>query len=86
MQPRLIELLFQTAGVWQINAKGEMALPMAVESVSAHRVPDGSERLYGLVEAANDQFNGLVVGESGTVYVSLKGYRTVALPGTVKFE
>ncbi|MBN8636609.1 MAG: SDR family NAD(P)-dependent oxidoreductase [Anaerolineae bacterium] len=86
MQPRLIELLFQTAGVWQISTKGEMALPMAVESVSAHRVPDGSERLYGLIEATDGKFNGLVVGESGAVYVSLKGYRTVALPGTVKFE
>ncbi|MBE2267274.1 MAG: SDR family NAD(P)-dependent oxidoreductase [Anaerolinea sp.] len=86
LNPRLVELLFQTAGVWQIQTNGAMALPMAVEAVTAHAIPDGSERLYGVVETVGDAFNGLVVGESGTVYVSLKGYKTVALLGTVQFE
>lgn len=86
MSPRLIELCFQTAGVWQIQSKGEMALPLGIESVTRYVKPDG-QKLVALVESVNDgeKFNAQVVDEAGTMYVDLKGYRTVMLPGSVKF-
>ena len=87
MAPRLIELCFQTAGVWDIRTTGTMALPLGLESVSVYKQPaeaNGS-RLYALVTALDGgkAYQALVVDESGAVYVDLKGYRTVELPGNV---
>ncbi|HFQ92450.1 MAG TPA: hypothetical protein ENK32_00440, partial [Anaerolineae bacterium] len=87
MAPRLIELCFQTAGVWQLRQQGKMALPLSLDSVTAYqqeREADG--RLYAVVQAVDDgeEFAAQVVDENGRVYVTLSGYRTVALPGTVQ--
>jgi hypothetical protein len=85
--PRLVELCFQTAGVWDIKTTGTMALPLAVGSVTAYRQPEeaNGQRLYALVEAIDggDTYNATVVDDTGNVYVELKGYRTVDLPGQV---
>ena len=85
MAPRLIELCFQTAGVWDIKTNGVMALPLAFKSVTTYRRPPVSHEptLYALVEAQGGLYNARVVDESGQVYVSLTAYRTVALEGTV---
>ncbi|MFN8376814.1 MAG: SDR family oxidoreductase, partial [Anaerolineae bacterium] len=85
MQPRLIELCFQTAGVWEIKTKGVMALPLALEAVTAYRVPDGTTALYAVVNAVEGgaRFDAIVVDAQGNVYVELRGYRTVQLPGEV---
>ena len=87
MAPRLIELCFQTAGVWDIRTTGTMALPLGIESVTTYRQPDEaqSQRLYALVEAVDggDAYHARVVDETGNVYITLKGYRTVDLPGSV---
>ncbi len=87
MHPRLIELLFQTAGMWDIKTNGTMALPLAIGSVTAYGSPDAAagKRLYGVIQAVDNgaAFDGQVVDESGVVYVTLKGYRTVRLPGSV---
>jgi len=87
MAPRLIELCFQTAGVWDIKTTGMMALPLGLQSVTAYRQPAeaNGNRLYSLVTALDggEAFHALVVDETGAVYVDLKGYRTVDLPGSV---
>jgi hypothetical protein len=87
MAPRLIELCFQTAGVWDIQTTGTMALPLGVGSVTAYRQPAeaNGQRLFALVTAVNggDAYDAKVVDENGAVYVELKGYRTVDLPGQV---
>ncbi|MCA9949860.1 MAG: polyketide synthase dehydratase domain-containing protein, partial [Anaerolineales bacterium] len=88
MAPRLIEACFQTAGVWDIEVNGRMALPLAIGSVNTYRQMEEAEsRLYAVVQVIEDgaAFNGQVVDESGNVYVTLNGYRTVALPGKVSF-
>ncbi|HMT21107.1 MAG TPA: polyketide synthase dehydratase domain-containing protein, partial [Promineifilum sp.] len=87
MAPRLIELCFQTAGVWDIRTTGTMALPLGLKSVSVYKQPaeaNGS-RLYALVTALDggEAYHARVVDESGAVYLDLKGYRTVELPGNV---
>jgi hypothetical protein len=89
MAPRLIELCFQTAGMWEVATKGVMALPLAVGSVTTYRGPETANgaRLYALVTAVDGgaSFDARVVDETGAVYVDLRGYRTVQLPGSVKF-
>jgi NAD(P)-dependent dehydrogenase (short-subunit alcohol dehydrogenase family)/acyl carrier protein len=87
MAPRLIELCFQTAGIWEIATKGVLALPSGIESVTTYRHPDEANRrrLWALVTAVDGgaRFNARVVDDAGEVYVSLNGYRTVQLPGNV---
>ena len=83
--PRLLELLFQAAGLWLLVQKETMALPTSLDQavfVRRSEVPREG-RLYGVVEVQGDggAFDARVVDEKGRVYVELLGYRTVALPG-----
>jgi hypothetical protein len=85
--PRLIELCFQTAGIWEMAHHGVLALPLAIGAVTAYHQHEHAEgaRLYALVTAVDGgtSFDAQVVDESGNVYVDLKGYRTVQIPGSV---
>ncbi|MEZ4591560.1 MAG: SDR family NAD(P)-dependent oxidoreductase [Chloroflexota bacterium] len=84
--PRLVEFCFQTAGVWEIHTKQQMALPLAIGRVSAYKQEaEAKGRLYAIVEAIDDgaAFKAQVVDKSGNVFVELDGYRTVRLPGEV---
>jgi hypothetical protein len=87
MAPRLIELCFQTAGVYEMATKGAMALPLAIGAVTAYRQPEQANgaRLYALITPVDGgaAFDAKVVDETGNVYVDLHGYRTVQLPGSV---
>jgi hypothetical protein len=93
MEPRLIELCFQTAGVGELGTRGKMALPLHVDRVSMLRRPnggtltavarprggDGDGEAMGAVDA-------YVVDDEGNLYVTLSGYRTIELPGGVDPE
>ena len=84
--PRLIELCFQTAGVWELGVQGRMGLPQRVRQISFFRSPDLAEgRLYAIVIPNVDQnsFTADVLDEKGNCYLGLKGYQTVALPDFV---
>ncbi|MGE5126000.1 MAG: SDR family oxidoreductase, partial [Betaproteobacteria bacterium] len=85
--PRLLELLFQAAGLWLLARKKTMALPTRLEAARFHRRPEETMagRLYAQVEAREDgaAFDGRVLDAKGNVYVELVGYRTVALPGEI---
>ena len=87
MAPRLIELCFQTAGVYEMATAGVMALPLAIGSVTTYRQPEqaGGSRLYALVTPVEGgaAFDAQVVDDAGNLYVDLHGYRTVQLPGSV---
>jgi hypothetical protein len=75
--------------MWQIRAQNTMALPLSIGSVTAYRQENEAEgRLYAIVEAIDngDEFDAQVVDESGRVYVTLTGYRTVALRGVVSLS
>ncbi|MCP3956867.1 MAG: SDR family NAD(P)-dependent oxidoreductase [bacterium] len=89
MTPRLIELCFQTAGVWEIGTTGRLALPRHVDSVRVLRSPDEAQgRFHALVEPAKsgDGFDARVVDEDGTVFVELSGYRTIVVPSPLEEE
>jgi hypothetical protein len=78
--PRLVELCFQTAGIWEIGATGKLALPRHVDRVTILGSPPESAQLTAVVTPrADGGFDARVVDESGRVYVDLEGYRTTPL-------
>ena len=82
--PRLLELLFQTAGLWLLARKQTMALPTGLDAARFYRQPEEAKgkRLYALVDVREDgaAFDGRVVDEKGLVYAEVIAYRTVSLP------
>ena len=89
MGPRLIELCFQTAGLWQLSAQGQMGLPLYVHEVRVWRVPEPAEgQFYAVVTPHPEQesFDAEVVDAAGNCCIQLSGYKTVALPNSVDAE
>jgi hypothetical protein len=85
--PRLIELFFQTAGIWEIGRHGRFGLPQRVGQIVLHPALDApAGRVEAVVEPGDDGFDGRVVDEAGSVLVEVRGYRTVELPGGVDPE
>ena len=80
--PRLIELCFQAAGLWEAGRDGRLALPThvtrAVVLGSAGEAAEGPLTVSAL--QGTDGFDCVVTDASGAVAVRLEGYRTVALP------
>jgi acyl transferase domain-containing protein/acyl carrier protein len=85
MSPRLVELSFQTAGVFELGTSGRMGLPLHVDRVRAIRPPGtAGGRLFAVVtpSASGDgSCDAHVVDGDGNVYLVVDGYRTVELPG-----
>ncbi|HEY1277842.1 MAG TPA: SDR family NAD(P)-dependent oxidoreductase [Thermoleophilaceae bacterium] len=80
--PRLVELCFQTAGVWELGKFGRMGLPTHVDRVVRFEGADEGGPLVAVVHPGDgDGVNAEVVDEAGRVVVRLEGYRTTALPG-----
>ncbi len=86
--PRLIELCFQTAGVWELGTAGRMALPTHVDRVVRFAGADAPGRLWAVVRPREDDggVDAEVVDEAGRVRVRLEGYRTIELPGGLDAE
>jgi hypothetical protein len=83
ISPRLIELCFQTAGIWELGVQGRMGLPQHVREVSLFRTPTAADgRLYALLtpDATRGSFDVEVLDAKGNCYLRLMGYQTVALP------
>ncbi len=88
MEPRLIELCFQTAGLWEMGAQDRMGLPNQVQCVSSLKVPNSHVRVYAVVtpDPARGTFDAEVVDEDGRRYVHLGGYRTIAMPSAINAD
>jgi NAD(P)-dependent dehydrogenase (short-subunit alcohol dehydrogenase family)/acyl carrier protein len=87
MAPRLIELCFQTSGIWEIGRNGRMALPRHVGRVQVLADPEQAARpLVAVAEPTEDGFDCRVVDAEGHVVVRLDGYGTIDLPGGVGDE
>jgi hypothetical protein len=80
--PRLIELCFQTAGVWEIGTAGVMGLPTHVDRLLRFAGADAPGRLTAVVRPRTDGtgVDAEVVDEHGGVRIRLEGYRTTPLP------
>ena len=80
--PRLIELCFQTAGVWELASEGRMALPTHVDRVVRYASAKKPSRLWAVVTPQDGGgADAEIIDEGGRVRVKLEGYRTIALPG-----
>jgi hypothetical protein len=82
MVPRLIELCFQTAGVWELGTAGRLALPTHADRIVRFPGADAPGRLAAIVRPREDgeTLDAKVVDEQGRVRVLVEGYRTIALP------
>ncbi len=80
--PRLIELCFQAAGLWEAGRDGRMALPTHV--TRAVVLPAAGEAAEGPLTVTAEQgpagFDCIVVDASGSVLVQVEGYRTIEFP------
>jgi hypothetical protein len=78
--PRLIELCFQTAGLFEMAVQHRMGLPRHVDRVSLYRAPDAAAGpLFAVVTAdpPAEHFDADVVDGAGSRYLHVSGYRTV---------
>ncbi len=83
--PRLIELCFQTAGVWELGTRGRMALPTHVDRITRFAQAGAPGTLVAIVTPREDEssIDARVVDKQGHVRVLLEGYRTIELPGAL---
>jgi hypothetical protein len=83
--PRLVELCFQCAGLWQAGTEGRLALPLRVGRVRVLRDPAQSRGALHAVarETAPGRFDCRVIDAEGNVVVRLDDYRTIPLPSPI---
>jgi NAD(P)-dependent dehydrogenase (short-subunit alcohol dehydrogenase family) len=87
--PRLLELCFQTAGIWELARHRRLALPASIEEVRVFGQEEDLEgRIFALVTARDEgsSFDARVVDEEGRVFVEVTGYRTVPFREGVSLE
>ncbi len=85
--PRLIELCFQTAGLWEMGVQGRMGLPLHVDRIRFwQRSEDVPYPVHAVVTPASDgkTFSAKVVEGRGTCVLEVEGYRTVPIPADNK--
>jgi NAD(P)-dependent dehydrogenase (short-subunit alcohol dehydrogenase family) len=87
MAPRLIELCFQTAGVYELGTEGRLGLPTHVDRITRYPGEDAGP-VWAVVHPRDggDGVDAEVVDGSGRVRVRLEGYRTIELPGATEEE
>jgi hypothetical protein len=85
--PRLVELAFQTAGLAEIAGSERMGLPHAFRRLDLMG-PGGDEAGAAALATplADGTFDVDVTDARGHLVMSLKGYRTAALPQPVEAE
>jgi hypothetical protein len=83
LEPRLIELCFQTAGVWDLGRRRRLALPMAVERIVPAQGGFETVGAMALVRPIEDgRFDADVIDRQGRSLLQVRGYATVDLPGS----
>lgn len=82
--PLLIEMCFQTAGLYEVGATGILALPQSVGSLKLFKQPLNGVAIYAEVkphlEGNTYSFDARVLDAKGNVFLELTDYRTSALP------
>jgi acyl transferase domain-containing protein/acyl carrier protein/NAD(P)-dependent dehydrogenase (short-subunit alcohol dehydrogenase family) len=89
VSPRLIELCFQTAGIWEMGLSEKMGLPYHINSVKIFKNGDLTEggKLFAVVTPMkNGGFDAYVVDETGDLYSKLDGYSTMQVPESLDLE
>ena len=86
--PLLVELCFQTAGLWEAEATGYMGLPRSIQRLTLYKQHLNGAAIYAEVKPVIEQsgmmhFDARVVDAEGRLYLEMKNYRTIPLPYTV---
>ncbi|MBK8256977.1 MAG: SDR family NAD(P)-dependent oxidoreductase [Polyangiaceae bacterium] len=77
--PRMIELCFQTAGIWEMKHTGKMGLPARVDEIQLLRSPSVGPMIARIQAQPNGTFHAQVADETGVPWLTLQGYRTISL-------
>ena len=81
--PRLAELCFQTAGLWQAGREDLLGLPMEVGRVSVLGDPSAGGLRAVMRQIGDGEYEGVVLDGDGGAVMYMGGYRTVALPAPI---
>lgn len=84
LAPRLIELCFQTAGMYELGVDDRFGLPSQIQRVQKLKEASPKDRPFFTIVRHSESGSGFdadVVDESGDVYIRLTDYRTSELPG-----
>ncbi len=86
--PLLIEMCFQTAGLFEAGATGTLALPHSIGTLKLFKQPLNGVAIYAEVEPHSIEtgysFDARVVDAKGNVFLELTDYHTSALPYTAE--
>ncbi|MGA8046789.1 MAG: polyketide synthase dehydratase domain-containing protein, partial [Dermatophilaceae bacterium] len=84
--PRLVELAFQTAGLWEAGRDGRLGLPHRVGSLRV-RPATSDGPVYAVArQSGESSFDVRVVDEDGQVLVRLDEYVSIPLPAPIDPE
>ena len=88
IEPRLLELCYQTAGLWEMATQARMGLPLHIDQVRLWSLPDQfHDQLFAVVTPIpGDGFDAQVLDTAGNLYMQISGYRTVAIPKAIDAE
>jgi NAD(P)-dependent dehydrogenase (short-subunit alcohol dehydrogenase family)/acyl carrier protein len=82
--PLLIEMCFQTAGLYEAGSTGILALPRSIGTLKLFKQSMNGAAIYAEVRPSKKDneysFDARVVDEKGNVFLELSDYRTAALP------
>jgi hypothetical protein len=81
--PRLVELCFQTAGMWEMKSRERFALPASIAALDLYPAAGSAgERVCAQtsVSPGESGFDARVLAADGEVCLTLSGYRTTVLP------
>ncbi len=82
--PLLIEMCFQTAGLYEVGATGTLALPQSVGTLKIFKQPINGVAIYAEVKphlhGETYSFDARVVDAKGDVFLEMTDYRTSAFP------
>jgi len=84
--PRLVELCFQAAGLWEAALDGRLALPSRIERLRLWVDAAGLEAPGLLAQArcsGPGHFDCCVVDGAGRVLLTIDGYRSIPLPAPI---
>ncbi len=89
--PILVELCFQTAGMWDVGNGGSLSLPKSIGTLrlfenKVNGLPIYAEVQPGTSSAGEQYFDARVIDSKGQVYLEIENYRTAPLPYTVEQE
>ena len=80
LDPRVLELCLQTAGLWELTVHSRLGLPRHIDPIKFWRTQtEPGAALYAVVtpDERHGAFNVEVIDASGDFYCEVLGYRTV---------